>query len=141
MGSAKSLYAKMLRSLLTDNMIWIDHVDHGSEELVAAYSRARLFASVSWAEGASLSLLEACAAGLPLIAHDTGSEREYFGDEPIYVRASDIDDIRSQVSEVFHREAGTCAGNAIATKYSWDSHVSKISGLYSMLINTESKSK
>ncbi len=131
-GSAE--YGKSLQSLLDDNMIWIDHLDHNSDELVAAYSEARLFVSTSWAEGASLSLLEAHAANLPLIVNDTGSEREYFEDHAIYVRPSDIGGIRTAILDAFKHNSDKSASNALGARFSWQLHISELSDLYAKLM-------
>lgn len=70
------------------------------EDLVPLYSRAALFAYVSLYEGFGLPLLEAMAAGTPVVASSTTAVGETAGDAARLVDPQDVGAIRDALREV-----------------------------------------
>ncbi|MEO1147900.1 MAG: glycosyltransferase [Cyanobacteria bacterium J06638_22] len=126
-GIGSQEYADALRAVLGKNMKWIDHIDHDSDMLASIYRQARVLVSASWAEGASLSLLEGAASGAQLIIHDTGSEREYFGQQARYISPADLNQIREAV-ETSHASVDDPA--KIRPECSWTHHINALAQLY-----------
>ena len=71
-------YEQLCRALAPRGTLFINQLNRN--ELASAYAAARVCVLASWAEGASLSNLEAAAARCPLVVSNRASEFEYFGD-------------------------------------------------------------
>jgi glycosyltransferase involved in cell wall biosynthesis len=75
-------YEQLCRALAPRGTLFINQLNRN--ELASAYAAAKVCALPSWAEGASLSNLEAAAARCPLVVSNRASEFEYFGDAVRY---------------------------------------------------------
>ena len=89
------------------------------------YGHAKLFVQSSELEGLSISLLEAMAHGLPIIASDIAANRQAVADTALYFKSKDIDDLEIKLKlalednermERLGREAKARANEY----YSWD---------------------
>lgn len=74
-------------------------------DLVQVYRQARVVAFVSISEGFGLPILEAFAAGVPLVAAAASCLPEVAGDAAIYVAPEDERDIARGLSEAWRDEA------------------------------------
>lgn len=81
---------------ISSRTIWLGWVPDASRYLKAF----DLFVSASEAEGFGLSVLEAYAAGLPVVCSDIDAHRELLGDHASYFGVSDVDCCASLLSQV-----------------------------------------
>ncbi len=86
---------------------WLDYVGH--HELRALYATARAFVFPSLGEGFGLPVLEALAAGTPVIASDLPVLREVAADVATFVAPRDVD----LLAEAMLREADGSADPAL----------------------------
>jgi len=95
-------------------------------QLGALYERCTVFCYPSLAEGFGLPVLEAMAAGTPVITSDTSSLPEVGGDAVEYVTPADTGSIQASLQRLLsdpeRRAALSRAGRARARQFSWDSH-------------------
>jgi glycosyltransferase involved in cell wall biosynthesis len=83
----------LVHSRCTDRIHWLDFV--AADDLQALYAGAHLFAYPSLYEGFGLPLLEAMAAGVPVLTSSVSSLPEVVGSAGVLVNPSSTDDIRA----------------------------------------------
>lgn len=130
-------YAKLVREAGGGNVHFLGQVEPYSPDLLWLYRNCALFLSLSWAEGASLSALEAAATGAPLLLTDTSSEREYFGDIAEFTSPLDLERAVSKAQTLF---AASCASQRIdqhekiKERHNWPSHIETLLSIYSEIL-------
>lgn len=103
---------------------WLHHLGYvAPAQLATVYRRALAFAFPSRYEGFGLPLLEAAAAGVPLLASDIAVLREVCGDAALYAAADDPAAWAARIAELAgnesrRRELGARA-RARAAEFSW----------------------
>lgn len=129
-------YAKLVKETGGDRVHLLGRVEPHSNELLWLYQNCSLFMSLSWAEGASLSILEAASTGAPLLLADTSSEGEYFGKVAAF---TDPLDLKTAVSEAqakimsHDNEMRKTQHEYIKERYDWPVHISGLSEIYKRL--------
>lgn len=108
-------------------------------ELRALYQRALCLVYPSWYEGFGLPVLEAMAAGTPVIASDIPVHREIASDAVLYASPDSLDAFISQMGEMVDNDTTRSLlvkrGHKRAQKYTWTSSVSKHLALYKEVAN------
>jgi glycosyltransferase involved in cell wall biosynthesis len=93
-------------------------------ELALLYRRCALFAYPSLGEGFGLPVLEALAAGAPVLTSDRSSLPEVGGDAVAYCDPTDVGSIARELEILLRddarRAALAAAGPARAARFSWD---------------------
>jgi glycosyltransferase involved in cell wall biosynthesis len=94
------------------------------EDKVAVYQLAEVAVLVSLYEGFGIPVIEAMAAGTPVVASDVSSLPEVCGGAALLVDPLDTDALASRLDQVLGdadlRASLTAAGLANARRYSWD---------------------
>jgi glycosyltransferase involved in cell wall biosynthesis len=133
---AEALRERLLRLAPGGRVVWLDYAD--DDALRAIYQAAGVFVFPSLAEGFGLPVLEALAAGLPVIANDLGALREAAGDMAVWVDARRVDAIATHI-EKWHETrdvaASRSARRAHAAKFTWEACVRKTSDVYREVID------
>ncbi len=100
----------------------LGHVD--DTELVALYARAAVFAYVSIYEGFGLPLIEAMAAGAPVLASSTTATGETAGNAAVLVDPLDIDSIATGLRQLLEDDMGAAEhrnrGLTHAAEFTWN---------------------
>ena len=94
---AEALIARLERYRRGARVVWIDYV--AQDELRALYRGAGMFAYPSLAEGFGLPLVEALAAGLPVVASDLPALREVAKEHACYVSPHRSEDIADAIEK------------------------------------------
>ncbi|HLI56449.1 MAG TPA: MSMEG_0565 family glycosyltransferase [Actinomycetota bacterium] len=107
-------------------------------ELPGWYRAADAFAFPSAKEGFGLVLLEAMAAGLPVVASDIPVFREFLGDgSALLTRAGDSADLaggmRRLVTDPLLRRRLAAGGPAVAARFSWEKTARQHLALYEQI--------
>jgi glycosyltransferase involved in cell wall biosynthesis len=93
----------------------------GDDELVALYQGAEAFCYPSLYEGFGLPVLEALAAGVPVVTSNVSSLPEVAGDAAVLVDPLDVGSIRAGIDEALRRaEELRAAGPRQAAGFSWE---------------------
>ncbi len=108
-------------------------------QLVNAYHGADVFVFPSLIEGWGLVVLEAMAAGLPVIMSDLPVFREFAGpDDAIFVRPADVGDLADAMQTLAlnpeRRVALGTRGAPIAARYSWSEMAEAHASLFDALL-------
>lgn len=111
------------------------------EELAAWYKLAKIFVFPSLHEGFGLPGLEAMAAGLPVVASNTSSLPEIYGEAALYFDPSNpkeiADKIRLVISDKQISGQLIKQGKIQAKKYSWKKTAEETLKIYSLIRNTK----
>jgi glycosyltransferase involved in cell wall biosynthesis len=103
-------------------------------ELRRVYHRADVLVFPSTLEGFGLPLLEAMAAGCPVVSSDAAGLREAGGDAALYFDPSDAHLGAQQILRVHSdsplRETMIARGRQRSERYTWDRHLEGILGVY-----------
>ena len=106
---------------LGDRCLTLGHVSDAA--LAELYRRCAVFCYPSLGEGFGLPVVEAMAAGAPVITSDVSSLPEVGGDAVAYVDPRDVDDIRRGLAHVLAdpqaREVMARRGRERAARFTW----------------------
>lgn len=136
-------YADAVRAVAGDRLRAIGRVEPHSPELRWLYRNCAAFVSLSWAEGASLSALEAAATGAPLLLSDTSSEREYFDGMATFCGPLDVEEALDALPGVMAAgdpDARAARHAACASRFDWEHHVTRLAELYEKLLASDTRS-
>lgn len=110
-------------------------------EIISTYENSDIFILPSYIEGMPLTVLEAMAAGLPVISTPIGGIPEVIVDgvNGFLITPGDYVDLANKISELienndFCKMMGMNNQKKIKENYSWDITSKKISSVYSLLI-------
>jgi len=118
--SVPKLEADLLARRTKNECVWVDYVDRQS--LRALYAAAGAFVFPSLSEGFGLPILEAMAAGLPVIASDLPALREVAGGNAKLVAPDDADALSHQMGLAAIAATdpiAVAAGRAHARRMDW----------------------
>lgn len=116
---------------------FLGRVEPHSEPLRWLYRNCALFMSLSWAEGASLSILEAAASGAPLLLTHTSGEREYFDRMAAYTSPLDLAEaveVARKKMSLATRRTSLKQHKSIKERYDWPVHIQSLLNIYSDII-------
>lgn len=106
------------------------------EELKALYRQARIFVHPSVYEGFNLPLVEAMAAGLPIIASDIDVNHEVTGEAAVFTNPLSIDSIGEAILRLLGdsalREKLRQKGLKNAKQYNWEKSAEDTLGVYNL---------
>lgn len=94
---------EMVQTLRLEEVVFTGHVD--DDDLAAYYRLGRLFLCLSEHEGYGVPLLEAMAAGLPIVAYDAGAVAETLRGAGLLIRDKSPEWVAEIVGEVLSRPA------------------------------------
>jgi len=109
-----------------------------AEELAAWYARAAIFAFPSLDEGFGMPVLEAMAAGVPVVAANRSALPEVVGDAALLVDPNDVEGLRQALLDLsinvdLCREL-TRRGTARAQMFTWEKAVRETWAVYRTLL-------
>ena len=106
--------------------------------LSCLYRAARGFVSPSLAEGFGLTVLEAMAAGCPVIASDIPPHREIGGEVPLYVEAGSVSSLSSALDDLLSGRLDTgphrAAGLVHVRSFTWSKAAAETAEIYSRVL-------
>ena len=133
--SASQLKADLLARRTKNECVWVDYVDRQS--LRALYAAAGVFVFPSLAEGFGLPILEAMAAGLPVIASDLPALREVASGNANLVPPDDPDALSHQMGLAAIQPADPIAvasARAHARRMDWAACAARTLAVYQELV-------
>jgi glycosyltransferase involved in cell wall biosynthesis len=133
--SVPQLEADLLARRAKKQCVWVDYVDRQS--LLALYAAAGTFVFPSLSEGFGLPILEAMAAGLPVIASDLPSLREVANGNAKLVRPGDQEALTHKMRLAAMKPvdpAAVAAGRAHARRMDWATCATRTLAVYRELI-------
>lgn len=115
--------------------------------LLAVYRRAALLVITSDREGFGLPVVEALAAGVPVVARDLPVFREVAGDSATFVRSTEPGDWAHAISRLLAelqgsgdvRNARRETGRTQAARFSWARYAADMASLYARTAGAESQ--
>ena len=140
-ASGDTGYVNHVRRLGGRNLRVLDRIED-RRLLASGYAGADAFVFPSWTEGAPLAAMEAGAAGTPLILSEMSAEREYFGDDALYVHPADIDGLADAAKQLLARpdtrERREARARRLGARFSVARHAEETWALYEDLCATAS---
>jgi glycosyltransferase involved in cell wall biosynthesis len=94
--------------LISENyceIIYIGHIDHGSERHKELLSQAQVFALPSEVETPGIAAIEAGSAGVPVVITSIGPTYEYFGSAAFYCDPLSVESIANAIKEAKNKYA------------------------------------
>ncbi|PIQ78390.1 hypothetical protein COV82_01055 [Candidatus Peregrinibacteria bacterium CG11_big_fil_rev_8_21_14_0_20_46_8] len=111
--------------------------DCSAEELAALYHMATLFVFPTLYEGFGIPILEAMAAGCPVICSNTSSMPEVAGDAAILINPQHTTELRDAIQRVWNspdmRQQLRQKGFAQAQDFSWKKCAQKTLGAFNLI--------
>jgi glycosyltransferase involved in cell wall biosynthesis len=117
-GSEEPRYGRLCRALAGPTVRFLGQLQ--GAELQDAYAAARTHALVSFYETPGLASLEAAISGNTIVATDRGSPREYFGAHAFYCQPTDVDSIKTALSQAFRATPDPALKARVLRDYTWD---------------------
>jgi glycosyltransferase involved in cell wall biosynthesis len=122
---------------LVDRVLFLGRVS--DDMLISFYQNAEVFCYPSLHEGFGLPILEAMAAGTPVLTSNNSSMSEISGDAAILVDPYDIHSIADGIIKaLLHRNSLVAKGFKNVKNYTWDFSADKLVNLYIKLIKNNS---
>ena len=116
----------------SDDVIWLNDVN--DDQLAALYRAATVVAVPSLDEGFGLPVLEAMAAGAPVVAANRGALPEVAGDAALLVDSDEPEDwattIGLLVEDRERRDQMTMVGIERAKKFTWEQTARMTADIY-----------
>jgi glycosyltransferase involved in cell wall biosynthesis len=137
-GSYIALLKEMLPASAAEHVHFVGLVPQ--EDLAPYYQNASVFVNPSLYETLGMSVLEAMASGLPVVATQVGGVPEVLtdGDTGLLVKPADANALASAILRVLGDPTlrvtlATAARTHVADRFSWDTICRQLLGLYSTL--------
>lgn len=111
------------------------------EELREALANSDIYVFPSFAEGCASSVMEAMAAGLPVVTTANSGAPIRDHENGLLVPIGDPDALAAAISELVHDEEkrrllGKAAADTIRSKYTWDHYGKNMKALYESLLGS-----
>ena len=130
--ASDSLYGAMVSRLGIDAVHWLTNVEDRDARTLLCGAQAAIAPSLS--EGFDLSLLEALAAGVPLVASDIPVHREVAGDAALYARSDAAEEFSRQLIRVLEdqsaRQALADAAGQRVAEFNWRKTAERVLEVY-----------
>ncbi len=130
--------SRELRGVLGHELLELGKVS--PEHLAGAYQRAALLVYPSRLEGFGLPVLEAMAAGCPVISSNASSLPEAGGPAALYFDPDDTEAAVAHAESMLQsseaRAERVRAGREWAARFSWQAHFAALTGIYRGLLET-----
>ncbi|MBN2854278.1 glycosyltransferase family 4 protein [Patescibacteria group bacterium] len=128
-------YSDELKNLAGDYKDIIFSGNQSGANLAALYAGANLFVQSSEMEGLSISILEAMAYGLPILASDISANREAGADTVYYFQVKNEDDLALKLTNVLRKtdetkDMGRKAKERVEKVFNWEIISQEIFKLY-----------
>ncbi len=128
-------YEAELKNLAGDDKDIIFTENQSGDNLATLYAGAKLFIQSSETEGLSISMLEAMAYGLPILASDISANREAGGNTVYYFQTKNEEDLALNLASILKRdETAKDMGQKSKVRaeevFSWENISEKILKLY-----------
>lgn len=141
-GDSHSDYAEELRALSEGNSAIVFTGFQDGKALEQLYANAYIYVHPSEAEGLSVSILEAMAAGRTVLVSDIPENFESIDNSGLTFVNADVDDLRAKIRELLNHpeivvERGDRARAWIRQEYDWDVIAKKTADLYRRLIQVK----
>lgn len=137
-GGEKAIEAEL--SAIADSSLRVHRLSLSDDELRGAYAGAVALVYPSRYEGFGLPVLEAMAAGCPVITTRLSSLPEIAGDAALYIEPDDEDALRRAFDEVRdpkRREMLVAAGRDRAADFSWPDAAARFAAALSAAAETD----
>ena len=122
---------------LEDRVIFPGWIDE--EDKPALYKLARCFVFPSLYEGFGIPIIEAMAAGTPVISSDIPCLTEVGGEGALFADPKNLEEFTQKIQEILSdknlRDSLIKKGTEIAKSYTWQKNAEKTVGVYSGLAN------
>lgn len=130
-------YVKQLKQMAGDQVIFTGW--QNGQMLAELYSNASVYIQPSESEGLPISVLEAAAYGLPIVASDIPSNMEIVSQCGRSFIRGDVQDLTSVLQDVLHdpqarEEMGRKARKLVQEEYEWNSITGHTARLYQRLL-------
>ena len=133
---SEEILARIASSSARDRVLVTGYIP--TVELANWYARASIFAFPSLDEGFGMPVLEAMAAGVPVLTSNRSALPEVAGDAALLVNPEDTDDmteaLRKLTTEGQLRSKLAAAGRAQAAMFSWEATIEQTWSVYQNLL-------
>ena len=132
-------YEKELKKIANNDKDIVFTGNQSGDDLATLYSRALLFVQASEMEGLSISMLEAMAYGLPILASDISANREAGADTVKYFQAKNEEDLLINLKKVLNNfesleNLGKLAKERLEKVFNWERISGEILDLYKKIL-------
>lgn len=138
----ESIFTQMQRLNIEQEVIFTGYVEE--EDKTGIYQMASLFLFPSLYEGFGMPVIEAMAAGVPVITSNTSSLPEAAGDAAILVSPPDSAKIAKHIQEILNddelRQSMIQKGLEQSKKFNWDTSVDKLCDIYRQVYRQNKRS-
>lgn len=132
-------YGQVVKNIIEKrkNILWVDELPYGSDDIVAAYNECTGFVLISHSETQPISVLEACAKNKPLVMLDKPYAHQKYYNNTFLCKSDDLNEIKFTLQKMVNSSI-TGAINPIINDCREELVGLKYSQIYKGLINKNS---
>lgn len=132
----EGIFRQIKQCNLEQDVICTGYVDEQDKAVI--YQHAELFLFPSLYEGFGMPILEAMAAGVPVVTSNVSSLPEVTGDAAVFVNPLIVEDIAEKMLDLLQhkelRESYIIKGRLQCEKYTWEKSADTLAKMYQNLI-------
>ncbi len=117
----------------SDNITFIETLEHDSELLSSAYSACNTFVLPSFFETPGIAAMEAALSGANIAITNKGGTNDYFGELANYLDPKSSDSIAKAVNKSLQKKKSEELKNVLLDNFSWDIIAKKTLAVYKKL--------
>ncbi|MEX0845930.1 MAG: glycosyltransferase family 4 protein [Balneolaceae bacterium] len=118
----------------TNNVTFIEPLDHDSEMLSSAYAASKVFVLPSQYETPGIAAMEAALTGSNIVITERGGTKEYFGKHAYYINPNSTQSLLLELKKALAKENTDQLKEHILSQFTWQKLAEQTANQYKKLL-------